>query len=439
VKEEKLYGDAPRLSNSPAVPGTADASAERLREFARQVEQQRNDLRTIYYIADQLSRSIQPSLLCRRVVELASSIFGSACVLIAGHFHPDSRAFHGTVTYKKPGGEIVEQPYPDEQVNKAAPFYNTHIVERWMRGELDGIIRFYEKPTVAYPLVRHGRRLGLLLAQSFEVHGQPGTRLTSMNPEVVQAARQHLAVALEIFELQREQLQQERLAAIGQTVAGLAHCLKNVLNGLKGGEYVIERAIKTENPAKLNKGLAVLSNSIRHIERLTYDMLYYAGDRGLDLKPTNPNDVLREVLELIEEIAAGKGIEVKAFLDESIPPIMLDRHALYRAVLNLATNAIDACLESEKGNTVTLKSAWKTDCVTLSVEDNGVGIPPDALRRVTEKFFTTKPSHGTGLGLPVVMKIAEKHGGTLEIESVVGQGSAFHICIPRTGPVARRS
>ncbi|MBN2320086.1 MAG: HAMP domain-containing histidine kinase [Acidobacteria bacterium] len=430
MKNEKQRGGASKLTQPPDTL-QSDTVSEKLKESARQLEKQRNDLQTIYYIADQLSRSIQPKMLCRRVVELTGSVFGSICVLIAGHFHPESQAFHGTVTYPEPGGEIVERPFPDEGAKKV-PFYNASIVGRWIRGELDDVIRFRVEPTVAYPLQSHGRRLGLILAPAADRQAPKESSRTRMNPEIVQAARQHLAVALELSELQREQLQQERLAAIGQTVASLAHYLKNVLNGLKGGEYVIERALKNDNPEKIPKGLAALRSSIRHIERLTYDMLYYAGDRNLDLQPANPNEIMQEVLESLEEIAAGKRIDIKLKLEDRMIPIPLDRHALYRAILNLATNAIDACLESDRGNTVTLKSSLKAGHVLLSVEDNGVGISPGALKRVTERFYTTKPSSGTGLGLTVTKKIAEQHGGVLEIESVLGHGSTFHIRLPRS-------
>jgi len=416
-----------------AAAETADESAERLRESMEEVARQREELSTIYYIADQLSLSIQPNMVCRRAVELSSSIFGSVCVLIAGHFHPDSRAFHGTVTYYEPGGDIVERPYPDDGVKRAVPFYNGAIVERWLRGELDGVIRFREEPTVAYPLERHGRRLGLLLAPTLGRHESLVGRPAAAHPQVVQAARQHLAIALELSELQRERLQQERLAAIGQTVAGLSHCMKNALNGLKGGQYVIERAVKIQDPEKLRKGLMVLTNGVRHLERLTYDMLSYAGERSLDRKPANPNDIMREVIDLLEESARNNGVSLRADFDERMAPIPLDRHALYRAIMNLVTNAIDACIESETGSTVVLRSRLRPDDVLLTVEDNGVGIPKASLRRVTERFFTTKGSKGTGLGLPVVMKIAEQHGGALEVESTFGHGSAFHLRIPTSG------
>lgn len=430
MKDDELRGDASRPLSPLDLLKSPDAVDKQLQESTRQLEKQRNDLQTIYYIADQLSRSIQPKMLCRRVVELTSSVFGSICVLIAGHFHPESQAFHGTITYPDPGGNIVEHSFPDEGA-KEVPFYNASIVGRWIRGELDGVIRFRLYPTVAYPLERHGRRLGLILAPAVDRESSKEKSRTRMNPEIVQAARQHLAVALELSELQREQLQQERLAAIGQTVASLAHYLKNVLNGLKGGEYVIERALKNDNPEKIPKGLNVLHSSIRHIEQLTYDMLYYAGDRDLELKSANPNDIMQEVLESFEEIATGKGIKIKSHLDDRMIPIPLDRHAIYRGILNLVTNAIDACLESELGNTITLKTSMKAGYVLLTVEDNGVGISPSALKRVTERFYTTKPSSGTGLGLTVTKKIAEKHGGRLEIDSVLGRGSAFHIRLPK--------
>jgi two-component system nitrogen regulation sensor histidine kinase NtrY len=137
------------------------------------------------------------------------------------------------------------------------------------------------------------------------------------------------------------------------------------------------------------------------------------------------------VIESTEEIAAGKGIEIKSQLDGQAVLIPLDRHALYRAILNLVTNAIDACLESEQGNRISLKSSMGTGYVLLTVEDNGAGMTPDTLKRVTERFYTTKPSSGTGLGLAVTKKIAEQHGGVLEIESVLGRGSAFHMRLPR--------
>lgn len=426
-------GPQDRPAPADVGPGgeAPEETAERLRESLQRIEQQRDELSTLYFITDQLSRSVQPNLVCRRAVELAGSVIGTPCVLIAGHFHADSRAFHGTVTYHRPDGSIVERPYPDPDVEEAAPYFSAATVDRWLRGELDGVVHIREGGTAAYPLERHGRRLGLILAPARGRDQSPDGRSTAANPEVVQVARKHLAIALEMWELQRERLQEERLAAIGQTVAGLSHCMKNTLGGLRGGQYIIERAASLNDPEKLRKGIGVLSSAVRHIERLTHDMVFYAADRPLAFKAADPNETMREVVELLEENARTKGVELRTDLDSRVGPVLLDEGAVYRAVLNLVTNAIDACLDSESGRTVTVKSLAETDSIRLTVQDNGVGIAREHLRRLTERFFTTKGSKGTGLGLPVVQKIAELHGGALEIESVLGEGSAFHLRIPR--------
>jgi signal transduction histidine kinase len=107
---------------------------------------------------------------------------------------------------------------------------------------------------------------------------------------------------------------------------------------------------------------------------------------------------------------------------------------IYRAVLNLVTNAIDACSESESGDLVILKSQGKPDEIVLSVEDNGIGMSDEIQSRLFTRFFSTKATGGTGLGLPVVKKITEEHGGTLRIKSELDRGSEFHIHLPRKTP-----
>jgi signal transduction histidine kinase len=284
---------------------------------------------------------------------------------------------------------------------------------------------------VAYPLERRSRRLGLILAPARAENETDDGRATAANPEVVQALCKHLAIALEFSELQRESFRREKLAAIGETVAGLAHCLKNTLNGLRGGQYVIERAMENDNPEKLRQGWRILTNSVRHIERLSLDMIYYAGEHKLKLEPTNPNLILQEVVDLLNEAAHNQGVELREEFDEMAGEVPLDRHAIYRAILNLVSNAVDACVESETGDSVILRSRSGPEDVVLTVEDNGIGMSESTLKRMFERFFTTKSSKGTGLGLPVVKKIAEEHGGSLEVESELGRGTVFHLRLPK--------
>lgn len=227
-----------------------------------------------------------------------------------------------------------------------------------------------------------------------------------------------------------ELARQERLAAIGATIAGLSHCLKNTLNGLRGGQYVVQTALKKDDPELLEKGWGIVKTGIQGIEALSLDMLMYAGDRPLRREPVVPGDVLQDAQALYEEAAKARGVRIRLDPDERADPVPLDRYAVQRAVLNLLTNAIDACVEAETGDTVVLRSRHEPDAVVFSVEDNGTGIPPGLLERIAEGFFTTKGSKGTGLGLPVVRKIVEQHGGTLEVDSTPGRGSVFHLRFP---------
>ena len=416
---------------SPELEHPPHLSSWQLRKSVRAVADRQEDLQALYYIADQLSRSIEPDVMRRRAVEMASAIFGSRCVLLAGHFASDSITFRGTVTYWQDETHVVEQHYPDSMVEASAPFYDPDAVDRWRRGELTQETRTREGTTVAFPLIRDGRRLGLILTPASPRDTAKDGRATAASPEVARAWIKHLGVALELAELQRQRVRQERLAAIGETVAGLSHCLKNTLNGLQGGQFILDEGLRKDDAQLLRQGWRMVKEGIRHIESLSLDMLSFVGDRPIRRDPIDPRSILEDVRDLLGESAASKGVALEVEAARREEPVRLDHHAVHRAVLNLAANALDACVESEGGDRVLLQCRYEPDGVVLTVADNGVGISESILPRVTERFFTTKPTKGTGLGLPVVQRIMERHGGLLEVESTLGAGSAFHLWFPR--------
>jgi signal transduction histidine kinase len=385
----------------------------------------------LYHVAAELGRGVKGDERRRRAVQLASTIFKSDCLLISGRLHPGTDAFDGTLTYREASSGIAERPFTEAEAQAPVPFYSETIVRRWLGGELDGLPHSKDGSAVAYPLERHGRRLGLLLTPAQDESSSTDGRPTAANPEVVQAFRTHLAIALELSELQRERIQQERLAAIGETVAGLSHCLKNTLNGLRGGAYIVESGMQREDPRTIARGWNILKDGIRSIESLSLDMLYYAGEHIPQREPVSPNRIVEEVVDLLRESALSQGVELRTELDARMEKVPLDRVGIYRVILNLAANAVDACIECETGNTVTLRSSLGPEAVTVAVEDNGIGMTEFTKRRIFERFFTTKSSKGTGLGLAVVKKIIDEHGGTIEVESTPGEGSTFSIRIPR--------
>jgi len=424
--------ELPEKSELSILADAFNRSTRQLRESIQKVEYQRDDLRMLYFIADELGQSVEPEERRRRAVELVGTIFGSDCLLIAGHFHPESRVFHGTLTYRHAGSEITEVPFGEGQEVPDIPFYAPEAYRRWLDGELDGKLMIRDGTNVAYPLERRGRRLGLIMAPALKKSAFADGRPTAANPLVVKAFAKHLALALDLTELRREYVQQGRLAAVGAIVAGISHCLKNTLNGLRGGLYVVDRAMENDNAERLEQGWKVLTSSVRQIERLSLDMLYFSRAHQPKLVLTNPNLILQEVVDLLTESAADQGITVRAKLYEDIGKMYLDRLAIYRIVLNLATNAVDACVEAETGgDLVVVKSAVTDEALQISVEDNGVGMSELTQKRMYEQFFSTKLGRGTGLGLPVVKKVLEEQGGSLAVESTLGEGSIFTLSFPR--------
>lgn len=426
-------GHAIDLGERTELTELADAlnlSTSRLAEMIRRVERQRDEFRTLYHFTDQIGRAIRPEERRLRAVELATQFLGVECVLVQAEYHPESRTGQGTITLREAEG-FEDHPFlfgPDSR--QGVPPFLSRIIERWLTGEFDDKAMVKEGWIVGYPVQREGgRHLGLLLlpvAHHGEADGEPP------DPDLVRALCSHIAIAIEFSGMQTELVGQERLAAIGETIAGLAHCLKNALNALRAGLFITDRALDKGDPEKLRRGWGITKVGIRQIEGLSLDMLYYVKERKPQRAPADPNAIVGEVIDLLSEMAAEKGVRLRAELDERVGKEPLDRATIYRAILNLVTNAIDACTESETGDRVVVRTRSEPDGTVLTVEDNGVGMTDEVRSRLFTRFFSTKAGKGTGLGLAVVKKIVEEHGGTVEVESEPGRGSSFRMRLPRS-------
>jgi PAS domain S-box-containing protein len=239
----------------------------------------------------------------------------------------------------------------------------------------------------------------------------------------------------EIKRLQKELIENERLSAIGQTVAGMAHYIKNILNGLEGGIYMVNTGFKRDKQALLSKGWAMVQNNVAKISDLVMNMLTYSKEREPELESCSPNDIAQEVFDLMEERAKKANVKLVKDFDLSIDTCFLDPDGLYRSLLNLVTNAIDACTSDpnkKKVRSVVIKTLEKGNAIRFDVVDNGVGMTKEVQGKVFERFFTTKGSKGSGFGLLVSRKMIEEHGGTLTFKSKPGKGTTFTIQLPYT-------
>nr|MBN2277381.1 PAS domain-containing protein [candidate division Zixibacteria bacterium] len=235
-----------------------------------------------------------------------------------------------------------------------------------------------------------------------------------------------------IKKLEKEVLEAERLAAVGQTVAGLAHSIKNILMGLEGGKYMISLGLQKDDRSLIDRGSEMLDRNFDKTTSLVKDFLSFSKGRLPKLKMTDPNVLVREILDLYKDIAAKSGIELKGNLDPKIAPAPLDPDAIHTCLTNLVSNAIDACLMGDqKGSEVVIATRGEQGKLVIEVTDNGSGMDYEIKKKIFTTFFTTKGGGGTGLGLLTTRKLVQEHGGAIIVESEKGKGTRFRMEFPR--------
>jgi signal transduction histidine kinase len=320
----------------------------------------------------------------------------------------------GVIGYCAERQELVNIPdaYQDSRFNPA----------------VDRETGFVTRTILAVPMTRHDKLIGVVEAVNRRDH----QAFTENDEKVLAFLATQAALVIENARLYQENLAQARLSALGQGIAGAAHCIKNILNGIDGGSFILESGLKRENLAGVGKGWTILKRNTGIMRGLVMDMLTYSRDRKPELSATDPNDVCREVADLMAEKAREQGVALEVQLQGDIGELQLDRKGIYRCVLNLVSNAIDACGKSGNGQ-VTLSSRLLDESATeleIAIADNGCGISAENLKNLFRAFFSTKGSKGTGLGLSVTRKIVQEHGGDVTVESTEGVGTTFRIILP---------
>jgi two-component system NtrC family sensor kinase len=244
----------------------------------------------------------------------------------------------------------------------------------------------------------------------------------------------------QIRHLETQLIQSERLAATGQTVASMAHAIKNIVGGLKGGMFVVNKGFELSRQDYLQQGWDMVQRNIAKISSLAMDLLTYSKERRPDYRQGEPNKVATEVVELLRARAAEFGVNLALQTADGMEPVAMDVSGIYQCLVNLVNNAIDACRPETCGHgrgQVTLRTRLRSGwAVCFEVEDNGCGIDDRDRGKIFTTFFSTKGAEGTGLGLLNVQKIVREHGGHIEVESTLGRGSTFRVLLP-TGPVEK--
>jgi PAS domain S-box-containing protein len=236
----------------------------------------------------------------------------------------------------------------------------------------------------------------------------------------------------ELKKLEEEIIDAERLAAVGQTVAGLAHSIKNILMGLRGGMFIVSQGLKKDEKDLIEEGWEMLERNFEKTTSLVKDFLSFSKGRLPEVEMVNSNDLVEEIVDLYKTIAGELNVELKPELDPDMIQMPLDPQGIHTCLTNLVSNAIDACqLSEQRQSVVTIRTSYDKGILKFEVQDNGSGMDYDVKQKVFTTFFTTKGGKGTGLGLLTTRKIVQEHGGRITVDSKKGKGTVFRMSFPR--------
>jgi two-component system NtrC family sensor kinase len=223
-------------------------------------------------------------------------------------------------------------------------------------------------------------------------------------------------------------LQTDKLAALGQMVAGIAHELNNPLTTIMGyGHLLLERQLDPKSLAEAQR----ICQEAERAARVVRSLLMLARESKLERTVVHLNEIVERTLRLCSSDLQRSGVTVELDLDPQLPPTLANPVQFQQVVLNLVVNGQQAIVESGRPGRIALRTRHASNRIFLDVEDDGPGISPDLQDRIFEPFFTTKPvGVGTGLGLSIVSGILRQHGGQIQVASMPGAGASFTASFP---------
>jgi two-component system NtrC family sensor kinase len=238
-----------------------------------------------------------------------------------------------------------------------------------------------------------------------------------------------------LSEAQRQVYQSQKLAAVGQLAAGVAHEINNPLTGvLSYGSFLLKRA---EDKPEFKADLEVIVRETKRCREIVKGLLDFARQSPPEKHACDITEIVERAVRIVQTQLAAHRVELQKNLRTDLPKILADANQLQQVIVNLLLNANDAI--GKGGGTITLATNFEMNGgttetqakgVEISVSDTGCGIPAANLQRIFDPFFSTKGPKGTGLGLAVAWGIIEEHNGRIEVESEVGRGTAFRVLLP---------
>ncbi len=400
----------------------------------------KSNLQVMYRTALAVSHTLDIDQLVNRVLELIFDWFEAdrGCILLVDR---DRNELVPKVRMNRPGAK------GDERMSISRTILD--YVMQNEEGVLTSDAKADQRFDAAASIVRTGTREAICVPMQgrygvvgiiyIDTYTPPGkmlemgaiNRFNDEHLKLMIAIGHQAALAVEDTSYYSAMVQAERLAAMGQTIAGLSHHVKNILQGIRGGSYLIEEGLNGDEPEVVRKGWRIVEKNQERISRLVLDMLTFSKDREPEVVLSDLNSVTRDIVELMSARAKETNSELRFEPSSEALLLPMDPDGINHAILNIVTNAIDACEEIAPA-TIVVRTIISDDeeLAKVEVKDNGPGISEDDVQRVFGLFVSKKGSRGTGLGLAVSRKIVREHGGDITVSSSEGEGSTFTIQLP---------
>ena len=398
----------------------------------------RSNLQVMYRTALAASHTLDIDELLGRILQLVSEWVEAdrGCVMLVD---PETRDLRIKArrdrTAADPGSMAISRTILDYVMERREGVLTSDAQEDDRFASGGSVVRTGVREAICVPMQGRYDVVGVIYVDTItplaEALGKGHRRFTDEHLKLMIAIGHQAALAVEDTTYYSAMVQSERLAGVGQTIATLSHHIKNILQGIHGGSYLVEMGLENEDLAVLRKGWDIVRRNQNKIASLVMDMLSFSKDREPEFVQTDLAGLVGDVVETVQQRADEAGVAIRREIPVDLPHVMLDPEAMSRAVLNVVTNAIDA-LEERRDGAITITAAVDGDArlVRISVADNGPGMSAETLADIFNLFVSTKGSRGTGLGLTVSRKILREHGGDIVAASAEGAGSRFTLEFP---------
>jgi len=401
-------------------------------------ESLRSHLQLMYQTTVAVSQTLDIDELLERVLTLVFEWVDAerACVLLldqqTGELSPSLRKDRDKVP--KSDQLVISKRILDYVIDNGEGVVSTNASrdERWESSE--SIVDNKVNEAICVPLTGRYGVVGVIYIDTAvpdqgAVLGQHVRVFTNEHLRMLVAIGHQTALAVEDTYYYRAMLQSEKLVAMGQAVTNIAHHIKNILQGIRGGGFVVEGGLQQEDYDSIAEGWDIVKRNQDRISGLVMDMLSYCKDRQPARESVGLRDIANEVVEMLSPRATEAGVSLEIDTPRDMDDVLIDPVGIHRALWNVITNGLDACMEVDDG-IVRVSLGQQEANQFIRVEDQGVGIEPGKIEKIFAPFVSDKGGRGTGLGLAVSRKIMREHGGDLTVSSVFGEGSTFELSVP---------